>query len=84
MTSTYHQLRRLMIEQFDVPGENLRPETTFTDLGIDSISLLEMAVILEDEFEVRLEADPSLTQTLADVAELVDKQIGHRAPGGPR
>lgn len=59
-------------QEFDVPADLLTPETAFEALSIDSLVLLELAVIVERQLGVVIE-EGELTeeQTLAEAAALL-------------
>jgi acyl carrier protein len=58
------------------PGE-IKREAEFEALDVDSLDLVELAQIVEEEFGVRLEGDDlkGLT-TVGDVIDLVAKRAG--------
>lgn len=61
-----------LVEKFGVPADALLPETTFEDLDVDSLVLVELAVLLERRFGVGLaEGELTADQKLTDAAELV-------------
>ncbi|MEU4348198.1 acyl carrier protein [Streptomyces sp. NPDC023838] len=55
-----------------VPPTELRPETTFGELELDSIALVELVVTVNDHYAIALD-DTELTPntTLAETANLV-------------
>jgi acyl carrier protein len=59
-------------KEFDVPADLLTPDTAFEALSIDSLVLLELAVIVERQLGVVIE-EGELTeeQTLAEAAALL-------------
>ena len=59
----------LISEKIDCPFEDITNETKFSDLGIDSLDLAELAMNLEDEFSITLE----MTSDIATVGDLVKK-----------
>ncbi|MQY07861.1 acyl carrier protein [Actinomadura macrotermitis] len=42
----------IISEQFGVPRESITSESTLTDLGLDSLGLVELALTLEEEFNI--------------------------------
>jgi acyl carrier protein len=60
---------RLAVE-FDVDAQQIRPESTFAELGLDSIDLMSAVMDFEDAFDLEV-ADEEL-QGLATVADAVD------------
>jgi acyl carrier protein len=59
-------------------------DARITSLGIDSVSLVEIVGMVEEEFQVRLsQAEFQAAKTLGDLAVLVERQVGpdlHRQP----
>jgi acyl carrier protein len=58
---TADEVRKLIVDELselaDLKPEELVPEATFEDLDIDSLDLVELAQIIEERYEVRLERD---------------------------
>lgn len=52
-----------------VDAEDITRETKFADLGIDSLDVAELVMNIEDEFDIEMEMDQSLTT----VGAVVDK-----------
>ena len=52
-----------------IPLENVRPESTFEDLGIDSLDLLNILFDLESEFDI--EIDDEEAKKVTNVGEMV-------------
>lgn len=42
----------VLTTHFDVPAEQIRPNTRLADLDLDSIALVELAMMLEDELDL--------------------------------
>jgi len=66
----------LLHDKFGVPREELAPEQTFEDLGLDSLILVELSLVLTKQLGVPLADDELYPElTLADTAQLLaDKQ----------
>ena len=59
-----------------VPESRVRPEVALTDLVAESYSLVEMAIELQDDYDVIFtQADLSSVSTVRDLAELVRSRI---------
>lgn len=65
----YEKIAALIAEKIDCPVDEVKPETKFADLGIDSLDLAELVMNLEDEFGITLE----MSSEISDVATLVTK-----------
>jgi acyl carrier protein len=58
------------------PPAALRPTTTFEEIDIDSLDLVELGQILEEQLEVMLEtSDISELKTIADAVDLVCRRL---------
>jgi acyl carrier protein len=58
--------------EFGEQAENVKPEAKFSDLDIDSLDLVELAQIVEDEYGVEItDADMDKLETVGDVVDLI-------------
>jgi acyl carrier protein len=58
--------------EFGEERENITPQARFEDLEVDSLDLVELAQIVEDEYGVELaDADLDKVETVGDVVELI-------------
>lgn len=64
----FEKIAAYLAEQLDIPAEEIRMDTTFESLGIDSLDTVEMVMDLESELGVELE----LEEKVATVGELVE------------
>lgn len=71
MNSIEERITKVLRENFKI-AEEIGPTTTFGDLSIDSLVIVELALILDAEFGTALE-DGELTtsMTVADAAGLL-------------
>lgn len=53
----YEQLKQIMERKFQVPTEEIEPEATLNELGLDSLDLVEFALAIEKELGVRVTDD---------------------------
>lgn len=53
----YEQLKQIMERKFQVPGEDIEPQATLEDLGLDSLDLVELALVIKKEIGVRVTDD---------------------------
>ncbi|MGW7201312.1 acyl carrier protein [Streptomyces chryseus] len=70
----YETLVKVLTEEFGLDSALLHPDATFRDLDLDSLSLTELAILMEDATGVRVEHMPPET-TLAQAAQ-------HSTPAG--
>lgn len=53
----YEELKDLLITGFKVPPAEFAAETTLTELGLDSLDLVELAMAIEQRMDVRVSDD---------------------------
>jgi len=76
----YAFMAQVLTEKYDVDREAISPEATLTELGLDSLTIVELLFDVEDEFGIEVPEDRVTFQTLAEAAALVDELI--QAKGG--
>ena len=74
-TQIKEQIEKRVIDalvEFGEERENISREARFEDLEVDSLDLVELAQIVEDEYGVELaDADLDKVETVGDVVELI-------------
>lgn len=79
----YDRLATLLIEEFGVDADAVRPEAGVRDLDVDSLMLAEIAVIVSEETGVRLDdLDGGLNpdSTLGELAEAFQAAVTRGTP----
>lgn len=68
------KIKKLLAEQLNIdPAKITENSRVIEDLGADSLDVVEMLMVLEDEFNVTVSDEESLTlKTVGDIAKLVD------------
>jgi acyl carrier protein len=70
----FQTMRELVAEQFSMNPDGVSMETSFEeDLGADSVDLVELAMAMEEEFEVgeTQEEDLSALKTVGDAVNYI-------------
>jgi len=75
------QIRDFLQQRVDHPLGDLTPETRLDQIGVDSLTLLEMMFALEEKFGVRFPNDAQQPETVGQVIELVEKLRPSAVPG---
>ncbi len=70
---TLKQIEEIMGEYKDLEEGSLTAETTFEDLELDSLDLVDMAMACEDKFGVTVEISEDI-KTVGDLMKLIDSQ----------
>jgi acyl carrier protein len=81
--NTLEALQNILIEEFKLSADRLRPEATLAELGIDSLDLVDLIFKIEDCFGLKITDDtPRSLATLADVAAYIDELLENQSTGG--
>ncbi|MGK5628397.1 acyl carrier protein [Streptomyces sp. URMC 123] len=70
----YRMITDVLCRTFALSEEELRPDASFDELGLDSLALAELAVTVEDETGHRLDGITA-GHTLAQAAETVAARL---------
>ena len=83
--STFDAISAVLIEQFHVDAEAIRPGVALDQLGLDSLALMEFVFAVEDRLGIRIPEDRldprQAGVTLEQLALLLDEAIGAKASG---
>jgi acyl carrier protein len=86
MTTPIHPLLATALHDlFGLQGADLRPEAELeADLHLDSLSIVELQVAVEEAFEVRMGTeDPGALRTLGDLQATIDAAVARGEPTMP-
>ncbi|OYQ67089.1 acyl carrier protein [Aerococcus sp. 1KP-2016] len=72
--TTFEQVATLIVERFGVEESSVTPEMSFTtDLGADSLDVVELVMELEDNFGIQIsDDDVEDITTVADIVKYID------------
>ncbi|MEW1825590.1 phosphopantetheine-binding protein [Streptomyces sp. NPDC088196] len=74
MSAVYDHLVTTLSGKFQVPADAIRPETSYDELGLDSLAVMELFLTLQEEWAVPLEDSEAVgTLTVRETADLIDK-----------
>ena len=77
--NTYDRLIRIIADEHKLALDKLTPEARLDELGIDSLSVMELLFKIEDEFDIQVPNDQVPLLTIQDVASYVDSLIAQQA-----
>ena len=74
---TEKKVIEILSNQLRVESEKINAQTNIaTDLGADSLDLVEVLMSLEDEFNISVSDEESVTlKTVADIVKMIDSKI---------
>jgi acyl carrier protein len=75
MSAVYDRVKELLVDKFGVPEEDIKPESTFEELDLDSLDLVEFALAAEEELGVRISDDEAEDlETLQETVALLESK----------
>ena len=74
----YGKIVKLLSEQFGMEPDEITEETTFEDLGADSVDLVELSMSLEEEFDIDEmgEEDMASIHNVGDLVNYLQGKLG--------
>jgi acyl carrier protein len=73
MEVTVDQVRALLVASFGVAAKEVREGVTFAALDVDSLALVEFALMVQKEFGVEIDEDELTAElTVRDVVILIE------------
>lgn len=70
----FEEIRDVICEQLGIEKEEVTLETTFEELGADSLDLFQIVIELEEKYNVQIEEVEGL-KTIKDAVEYVEKNV---------
>jgi acyl carrier protein len=76
MEPILHRVQSVLVDQLGVSPEEVTLETTFSDLGADSLDQIEIVMALEEEFGIDIEDEEAeFLLTVGQAVELLEKKV---------
>ncbi|AIY81181.1 acyl carrier protein [Clostridium botulinum] len=72
----FEEIRDIICEQLGVEKDGITLETTFEDLGADSLDLFQVVIELEEKFNIQIEEVEKL-KSLRDAVEYVKNKTNN-------
>lgn len=81
MPDVLSELVTILTESFDVLAEDIEPDRTLDDLGVDSVATIELVDILQEKFGIKI-AEDELTNknTVEQVSSTLAAKAGAVTP----
>lgn len=71
---TFEKVAKVLAEYRDIDVSEITMETSFEELALDSLDMVDLVMMLEDEFAIEIDTDEKL-ETVEDLVELIDNLI---------
>ena len=72
----YDKLVNYAAKQLELDASEIKPDSTFESLGIDSLDIVEMIMDLESELGVELDMEDQKITTFQELADFVESKLG--------
>lgn len=73
--STFDRIVKILQEQDGLEDVEITNDTKLSDLGLDSLSVVEAVMACEDEFGIEVDADAA-PETVGDFVDMVEALLG--------
>ena len=70
----YEKVAAILAEHADLDVNEITEESSFEDLGLDSLDTVELVMKLEEEFEIELDTDESI-KTVQDLVKSIQAKV---------
>lgn len=71
----FETLREVLVNKLMVVSAEITPDATIDDLDLDSLAILELAVILDKDFGIKISDDEfAKAETVQDIVDLMEKR----------
>ena len=71
----FEKLVSFAAEQLELDAAEITPDSTFEDLGIDSLDIVEMLMELEKKLGVELDLEDQKIATFGELAAFIDSKV---------
>ena len=71
----YEKLVKYAAKQLEIDASDIRPDSTFESLGIDSLDVVEMIMDLESELGVELDMEDQKITTFQELADFIESKL---------
>ena len=70
----FNTIAELIAEHIDCDPSEIKMETTFESLGIDSLDVMELLMNLEEELGTEIEMGENKVNTVGDLVKLIEEK----------
>ena len=71
----FEKLASYAAKQLEMDISEIRPDSTFESLGIDSLDIVEMIMDLESELGIELEMEEQKITTFQELADFIESKL---------
>ncbi|MCW8100315.1 acyl carrier protein [Streptomyces tauricus] len=72
----FEKVKSILTAGFQVPADQITPDSTLDDLGLDSLATVEFALALEKDFDVEISDDEVADlERLDKITALIERRL---------
>ena len=72
--NVFDAIQDIIATKLDIEPSEIKPESNFTQMQVDSLYMVEIMLAIEDEFSIMID-DASGLETVGDLVHYVEKKI---------
>jgi len=77
----YDELKSILVNDIGLAEDNIRPEATLAEAGMDSLAMVELSLVLDKRLAIELTDDELVeTATVAEISYLVAQRVSYLQP----
>ncbi len=65
------RIAEILAESTDIAAEDISPESSFEDMGLDSLDVVELAMTMEEAFNIKIELNEPV-KTVGELVKLIE------------
>ena len=69
----FEKVAALIADHLDISKDDIQLATTFDELGVDSLDMMQMVMELEDEFNIQIEVETGL-KSVQDLVSYIESK----------
>lgn len=76
---SFQEIAEMIAEYKGISPDEIKPETAFADLELDSLDTVDLAMKFEEKYNVTLELTEGI-KTVGDLAGIIEKALAENKP----
>ncbi|MCC8152521.1 MAG: acyl carrier protein [Lachnospiraceae bacterium] len=70
------RIRSMIAETFDMDMDDIKPESTWEDIGLDSLDMVDIVIDIENEYDIEMPDDElENIRTVGELASYVQSKM---------
>ena len=74
---TLDKVKTILADHLEIEESTITEETSFKDLGVDSLDTVEILMEMEDEFGIEIQA-AEMGHSVKELVEYIDKKLADK------